>query len=230
MGSKQPQQQVTGIARRRWRNYLINPGFQWKFAGLLMLTVFCVSSFITVVVSGALLQSSRTRMLALMQNPGAPPATDNVTVVVGAALAMATVAAVAVGLWTIVFTHRISGPIFVLERWISELAEGRLPTLRPLRKKDEFKQFHDAFARAVDGLRERKQDELTRLTEAASRARAAASGDHEDPRQALEAIAAQIDGVREEIAETLGESLDNEPPASTTDCESNVASFAPVGA
>ena len=55
-------------------------------------------------------------------------------------------------------THRIAGPIFVMSMYMRQIVEGTIPeTLRPLRKKDEFKSFYDLFGQMVETLRAAKK-------------------------------------------------------------------------
>ena len=61
MDTTYSQNNPTDGARGRRRKYLINPRFQWKFAGVLMLTVFAACSFMTVILSGVLYQQERAR-------------------------------------------------------------------------------------------------------------------------------------------------------------------------
>jgi hypothetical protein len=55
--------------------------------------------------------------------------------------------------------HRVAGPIFVLTRYVNELAAGRYPTMRPLRSKDELTDFFDAFKRMSERLQRREREE-----------------------------------------------------------------------
>ena len=50
-------------------------------------------------------------------------------------------------------THRISGPIYVISNYFREIIEGKVPELRPLRDKDELKEFYDLFVIFVDSLK-----------------------------------------------------------------------------
>ncbi|TAL37086.1 MAG: hypothetical protein EPN93_06575 [Spirochaetes bacterium] len=40
-------------------------------------------------------------------------------------------------------SHRITGPIYVMTGYLRELRGGGVPRLRPLRKRDEFKEFYE---------------------------------------------------------------------------------------
>jgi nitrate/nitrite-specific signal transduction histidine kinase len=52
-------------------------------------------------------------------------------------------------------THRISGPMYVMSGYMKEIADGKLPRVRPLRKNDEFQDFYALFSRMVDELGKR---------------------------------------------------------------------------
>lgn len=53
-------------------------------------------------------------------------------------------------------THHISGPIHVMSNYLREIIEGRIPTVRPIRKNDEFQEFYALFAEMVESLREKE--------------------------------------------------------------------------
>jgi len=56
-------------------------------------------------------------------------------------------------------THRMSGPIFLLTRYTQEIIDGKYPEIRPLRDKDEFKEYYELFTRMVEVLKERGKGE-----------------------------------------------------------------------
>jgi len=47
------------------------------------------------------------------------------------------------------FTHRISGPIWVMTNHLNELLAGKSPQMNDLREKDEFKDFYELFRKMV---------------------------------------------------------------------------------
>jgi hypothetical protein len=69
------------------------------------------------------------------------------------------------GLFGLVLTHRVAGPIHVMGLYIATLAAGRYPRMRALRKKDELRGFFDRFSAAVDRIREREAEEARLLSE-----------------------------------------------------------------
>lgn len=76
--------------------------------------------------------------------------------------------ATALGLFGLVFTHRVAGPIYVMNLYVEALAAGHYPRLRPLRKYDELKKFFDRFSHAVERIRAREAEEAQALSQALS--------------------------------------------------------------
>ncbi len=54
-------------------------------------------------------------------------------------------------------THRITGPIHVISSHIAEILKGNDPDLRPLRNRDEFKNFYKLFCDLVNYIRDLKK-------------------------------------------------------------------------
>lgn len=213
MGTEQTNEKTVNRTRGRRRNYVINAAFQWKYTGSVVLGVFLVSSLLSIVLFGVLHQQARARLV----NPAASHPWENALTIVLSAVAFATVMAAALGLWSFFVTHRISGPIFVMQRYLGELAAGRFPTARPLRKKDEFKEFFGELWRTIDALKAAKQADLAALTEVLNMARSAVDADSEDCRRTLDALTARLETLREEAADTLGEEFDTLPAAPPKD-------------
>lgn len=49
-------------------------------------------------------------------------------------------------------THRISGPIHVMVQYLREVKKGKIPKVRPLRKKDELQEFYKELYETIDYL------------------------------------------------------------------------------
>lgn len=52
-------------------------------------------------------------------------------------------------------SHRISGPLFLLNRYIDEMKRGEFPEIRPLRANDDFHDLFDNFRELVDELKQK---------------------------------------------------------------------------
>jgi len=55
-------------------------------------------------------------------------------------------------------THKISGPIFVMSNYMKEIIDGKFPSPRPLRDRDELKNFYNLFTKMVNTLKERERE------------------------------------------------------------------------
>ena len=53
-------------------------------------------------------------------------------------------------------SHRISGPLFLLNRYIDELRKGQNPEIRPIRTDDDFQDLFDNFRGLADMIKEKK--------------------------------------------------------------------------
>jgi hypothetical protein len=216
---------VASETPKRRRQYIINPAFQWKFTAWIMLDVFAVCVLLALVLFGVMERNVRWRVL----NPDMPHTGETILLIIGFATGFAVVAAVGLGLWSIIITHRFCGPLFVVGRCLNELAAGRLPQWRPLRKKDEFKGFYALFWRTIDLLREQKRRQLTALTAILEVAESASNGDDRARRDACGRITAQVRSMRDEIADVLGDDLDGVSDRSPTDAGSIAVPASPCG-
>jgi len=182
------------------KQYLINPGFQWKVAGTIAVAVFLFSILISVTLYGTLHQQARMRAADPMAYVA--PVTS---IMVCFAMGFAAITAGGVGLWSILMTHRICGPMFVMKRYLLEVAEGRIPSLRPLRKRDEFKDLYEAFDKAISSLRTNRQRELMQLNTALEAARQVQGADADTMQQNLETVMERIEWLRSRTQESLTE-------------------------
>ena len=96
--------------------------------------------------------------------------------------------AVALGLFGLLFTHRVAGPVHVMSLYVAALAAGRYPRLRPLRKGDELKRFFERFSEAFDRIRHREAEEAHALESALEALRGVATTP--ESRAALDTLSA----------------------------------------
>lgn len=191
--------------RRRQR--IVNATFQWKHAITIGLAVFLLASLMSSALYGILHHQARQRIV----NPTSYTAEVGMIVFV-AGLCFAALTAGGLTFWFLIVTHRICGPLSVIGRHLIVLGEGRFPTIRPLRRKDEFKDLYTIFSRTVDGLKAKKQSELTKLREALELARSATQADDETRRTVLDSLEARIDTMCRETARGLDDPQEASPP------------------
>jgi len=114
--------------------------------------------------------------------------------------AIGLLSAAALGLLGFIMTHRVAGPVWVMGHALGELAQGRYPARRGLRRRDGLQALHARFHDAVDALAARDQRTLAALEEALARLRPAAQGNPALAR-AVELLEAEAKSRREGLAE-----------------------------
>jgi hypothetical protein len=156
------------------RRYLVDRGFQLKYALLMALAGLVVAAVFGVWLHQAHVQAT-TLLSPDPETRALVERSDRV--LLGAFVAIALLLAVALGLLGVVITHRVAGPVFVMGHYLQVLAEGRFPRMRTLRRSDELKTFFRTFIEAVDAMKARElrhaavlEDAVRRMREAAGRA------------------------------------------------------------
>ncbi len=57
-------------------------------------------------------------------------------------------------------SHRISGPVFLLNRYITDMKNGGYPEIRPLRTNDDFHDLFDNFRELAEMIREKDMEKV----------------------------------------------------------------------
>jgi hypothetical protein len=182
----------------RRRQYIVHPKVQWKHALTLGAAVFLFCVILSCGLFATLHEEARRRVI----NP-AGYSGSVFTVIISAALVYSALTAGVIIFWMIVTTHRLCGPVYVLEQYLQKIANGEMPELRPLRNKDEFKDVFETFTRAVHRVREDKEFQMAGISNALALARARYTCEQEY-REALESVVAKLAELRSALSDDLG--------------------------
>ncbi len=197
MSSAQSAQVVSPAAGRRKRRAIpiIDARFQWKYT----LIITALGAGITAVMGAFLYRAhaDNTRLLELDGQLQAQVMRGDLVFLLYL-IVLVVVMALALAFWGLVVTHRVSGPLYVIARYLGELAEGRYPDMRPLRKHDELQEFFATFEDAVTALRSRDGAALADIDAALASARAA-----RDPKAALDETVRALERYRTTLAGSL---------------------------
>ncbi len=158
-----------GASRRR---YLVDRGFQLKYALLMAL-----AGLVVAAVFGVWLHQAHAQATALLSPDPETRAlvARSDRLLLGAFVVIALLLSAALGLLGVVITHRVAGPVFVMGHYLNVLAEGRFPRMRTLRRSDELKLFFQTFLDAVDSLKVREAKHAAVLEDAVRRMREVAA-------------------------------------------------------
>jgi hypothetical protein len=179
--------------KRKVRNYLLDTGLQLKLASYLLAFAVALSLGLGYHLWTAYRETSEVVALAAPEVAGALASEDRWRIVqVSIILALVLVCLLGA---SVVITHRIAGPAFVIRRTCTQVGEGILARPRPLRNHDLLVDLADAVATMVDALRDREAIDRDAMARAAAVLRdpGAAPDDRARAAADLERLAAEKD-------------------------------------
>lgn len=179
------------------RRYLVDRGFQVKYALLMAL-----AGLVVAAIFGVWLHQAHVQATALLTpDPETRALVERSDrLLLGAFVAIALLLATALGLLGVVITHRVAGPVFVMGHYLRVLSEGRFPRMRTLRRSDELKSFFRDFIEAVDAMKVREARHTAVLEDAVRRMRGAATA-APDLAPAIDALARAAQERRAALAQ-----------------------------
>lgn len=174
--------QANGKRSRKIRNFLLDKRFQLKYT----LAVVVISTVIALVLGAFLYETQQevfeanreNSQLLVLDDPEMNQAMQAELAKADAAIAqrnqkLLLTLVLSLGglvllltLLGIVATHKIAGPAYAMRRVMSQIADGRHPYLRKLRRGDELAAVAMELHRMANNLRQREEQELTTLREA----------------------------------------------------------------
>lgn len=209
--------------KRYLRNYLLNRGFQLRYTATVVLLCSLLLAVLGFYWHREMAVASdivEVKVLTDMREADAQRIQDDlrahdrlrVAVLLGVGLLLC----LSVAGFTIVLTHKVAGPLYVIQRTVERLAAGDLTPLRPMRKGDQLVEFHQAFASLVLALRRRAEadDQALHQAEKALRAAEAAGDDEEERAEALATLGQTLAGLRRQKQAALDPKASQPPPTS----------------
>lgn len=172
---------------------IVDRQFQFKYTGIIVGIAAAIS-----LVLGYFLWKSYMEMNEVIDLASLSPEvndklnSDDARKVFTITLVFLAVEVAVLGVMGLLITHRVCGPIFVLQRHMETISNGSYPTMRPQRAGDEFRDAFSSFARMIDTLRKRDDDEVRRLKTVLDAAKNA--GIPADEQQLLEKLIAEREG------------------------------------
>jgi hypothetical protein len=177
---------LAGAHKLARKTYLVDRRFQLKYTALLALMGALIS-----FVFGAMMYLAHRRAQRELEWEGLlpPEAAQHNAGLLGLMVGIGLMMAVALGLFGLLITHKVAGPVQVLTHYLGVLARGRYPLMRPLRDGDELQAFFGRFQAAIHGLREREVQEAEALERALTQLEShPAAGELGEVLQALRAM------------------------------------------
>lgn len=143
---------------------IVDGRFQFKYTGIIV----AIAAFVSTVLGYFLLRSywemnEVIDLASLSPEVNDKLNSDDARRVFQLTLAFLVLEVAGLGVMGILITHRVVGPVFVLQRHLKTILEGRYPITRPLRQGDEFREAFETFTAVVDQMKRKDADELEKL-------------------------------------------------------------------
>ncbi|MBK8168902.1 MAG: hypothetical protein IPK60_01000 [Sandaracinaceae bacterium] len=169
--------------KRHLKNYLLDPAFQLKYTGMVVLVTVVVASILGFFTYRFSVGQTQSLTMTLVSNTSDldPAALRSIEADAARAdrevlfkiIGGIGVLVLSLGLAGIYITHKMVGPAYKLRLLLKEVRQGHLTVGGRLRKGDELQDVFLAFERMVISLRKRQQEEVDQLTAVIDRARKA---------------------------------------------------------
>ena len=152
--------QVKAAQKFKRVQYLISVRFQLKYIGLALLFMFITAAICsyTVYYTGTVIFVEKLSQVYPQGRLVALLATINRSILVNVLLIIPLIALIALYL-----SHKIAGPIYRVERYLSDMAAGKLTSRISFRKGDEFTSLADKINGLTDSLRSTISNQRTSL-------------------------------------------------------------------
>ncbi len=186
--------------KRRLRNFLLDPRFQLKYTGMVVVVTVIIASVLGYFAYDFSKGQTESMNITALAQPDlteeayedimrdAEQMDQNVLFSIIGGIAFL---AFALGVTGIIVTHKIVGPTYKLRRLIREVGEGKFVLSGALRKGDELQELFETFSAMVDSLRDAQAREVSELDDALEQAR-----ENGVPDSAMEQIIAVRDRMR----------------------------------
>jgi hypothetical protein len=176
---------------------IVDRAFQFKYTGIILAV-----AAVTSTILGFFLWRSYLEMNEILSVAGViPEIGEQLNSADSKKVFLITIAAlvgevVVLGVLGLLITHRVCGPIFVITRHLTTMAEGKLPAVRPLRAGDEFATMFETFRKVVEDQKVRDRSEADKLKPiiAAARTKGLADSDVAVLQALIDAREARLQG------------------------------------
>jgi hypothetical protein len=151
---------------------VVDKAFQYKYTAIIVSIVVVVSAVLGYLLLQSYWEMNRIMDLAL-ESPEISDKVngDDALRVFYISLAFLVFEVLALGVMGLIITHRVCGPVFVIQRDLTTMLGGMYPRTRQLRQGDEFRETFKVFTAVVEALKKRDADEVEKLNQAIAAAR-----------------------------------------------------------
>lgn len=184
------------------KQYIVAPGFQFRYVGLILLLMFLTAALCSYVVYYTSMINLGEKLANVYPQGRLVSIVKivNFRILVSVLLISPLVAVIGIFL-----SHRIAGPIYRMEKFLADLAGGNLGSRLTLREKDELTPLANGINFVIDNLREavtKEKAHAKAIVENAALLKAALDSKESDPSRAKEVagkIVREVDGLSKDL-------------------------------
>ena len=145
---------------------VIDKRFQYKYTAIVIAIVVVVSGVLAYLLLESYWETNRimNRAMGIPEIQGMLTGLDQTLNVFFVAITFVIMVVVLLGIFGLLITHRICGPLFVVHGHLCALLKSTYPHMRPLRAGDEFRSTYDTLKAVVEALKKRDEEEAEALT------------------------------------------------------------------
>jgi methyl-accepting chemotaxis protein len=143
--------------QNRRRTYLINPRFQWRFIGFMAIVSLLAISmlFVSNILFFRNMEHEALSVGLTRDNPYFDFLQEQKSALSMLYFAVSGVVFVLMMGLGILYSHRIAGPLYNLDRKMRRIAGGEEPSPVNFRRRDQFKELAESFNAMIGKLRDR---------------------------------------------------------------------------
>jgi len=157
----------------RRKQFLINRAFQIKYTVIIAIIGIIIAILWGTLFYKASKENSQQMLMLVQMDPNLSSMTDIIkdklatedSKIMLYLIAFVIAIFLSLVIWGILITHRVAGPIFIISKYVDSISDGKIPETRPLRKKDELKEFFDKFSKMLDSLKERENVDIVAIND-----------------------------------------------------------------
>lgn len=171
--------------KRKIRNYVVNRSYQLRY--MMIIVVLCATLLSVLgyywysemkvasdIVEVNVIATMREGLARSVQEDIARHDQVRILILVGAGVLLCLVIAG----FTLIFTHRVAGPLYVLNRYMEQITAGRLASVRAMRKGDSIPGFFNSFQQMSASLRKQAGQDASDLEAALAAAKGLPEGEN----------------------------------------------------
>jgi methyl-accepting chemotaxis protein len=161
----------SGKSKRTFRGLLVDKRFQLKYTLIVVFIAIVISAVLGILLFDRVTENTGLVLDHLKALNATPEWLEHsekaltsrdgeVMIYLIAALVVLVLAITVLGIYV---SNKVAGPVYVMSRYLRDIASGSLRDVRALRSGDELLDFYDTFQKMLTALQDREKQDIATL-------------------------------------------------------------------